>query len=217
MTRAQAATEINLTGSVRQEIGQILTRSPLRARAEGAEFDARVAASCLLAPEEGDAVLLALPSRGPAYVLAVLERRSEGPAHVRVEGADMHIEAPDGRLRLSSPQALDLVTAELRLVSKELDVVAGEGRLRVTHLLSETRTLLARGGVMDAAFQALETAAERATARFTRSYRFVEDTDVTRAGSIDARARESLLLRAKDALMSARRLVRLDGEQIHLG
>ena len=151
-------------------------------------------------------------------MLAVLERRSDAPARVRLLGGDARLEVPDGRLSLSSPVGVDIVSGEqLRLVSRELDVVADEGRLTVANLVARTKTLLARSGAVDAAFDVLETAAERVTSRVKRSYRFVEDADVTRAGSIDTRAKESFVMRAKDALVNAKRLVRLDGEQIHLG
>lgn len=218
MTRSNTAAEITLTGRAEQHMGTVLGVAPLRVSTEVAELEARVAASCLLAPEVGDAVLLSVPTRGPSYVLAVLERRSDAPARLRVEGGDVQIDAPDGRLSMSSPHGVDAISgADMRFVSRELDVTAEEARVSFSSLVSDTRTLLARVGVADAAFDALETTATRLTQRLVRSYRFIEDQEVVRAGSLDTRARESLVLRAKDALVNARRLVRLDGEQIHLG
>lgn len=217
MTRSNTA-EITLTGRAEQHMGTVLSVDPLRVTTELTELEARVAASCLLAPEVGDAVLLSVPTRGPSYVLAVLERRSEAPARLRVEGADVQIDAPDGRLSISSPHGVDAISgADLRFVSRELEITAGDARVSFSSLVTETRSLLARVGVADAAFDALETTATRLTQRLVRSYRFVEDQEVVRAGSLDTRARDSLVLRAKDALLNARRLVRLDGEQIHLG
>ncbi|MFK7986719.1 MAG: DUF3540 domain-containing protein [Sandaracinaceae bacterium] len=217
MTRSNTA-EITLTGRAEQHMGTVLSAEPLRVSTEVAEFEARVAASCLLAPEVGDAVLLSVPTRGPSYVLAVLERRSDAPARLVVEGGDVQIDAPDGRLSMSSPHGVDAVSgADLRFVSRELDVTAKDARLSFTSMVTDARSLLARIGVADTAFDTLETTATRLTQRLVRSYRFVEDQEVVRAGSLDTRARESLVLRAKDALLNARRLVRLDGEQIHLG
>jgi Protein of unknown function (DUF3540) len=53
---------------------------------------------------------------------------------------------------------------------------------------------------------------------FARSYRTVTEMDQLRAERIDhVAAEQAMNLRGKDTLMTAERLVKVDGEQIHMG
>jgi len=58
---------------------------------------------------------------------------------------------------------------------------------------------------------------ETLSQRVKRSYRTVSERDQLRAEQIDYAARENLSLHGKNAVVTARELVKLDGEQIHLG
>jgi hypothetical protein len=50
-----------------------------------------------------------------------------------------------------------------------------------------------------------------------RSYRVVEDIDHVRSSQIDYRASKNMSLRGQNALINAEELVKIDGDQIHLG
>ncbi|MCZ7681708.1 MAG: DUF3540 domain-containing protein [Sandaracinaceae bacterium] len=56
---------------------------------------------------------------------------------------------------------------------------------------------------------------QRLSQRVKRAYRFVEEMDVTRAGSIDYRADDVASLRARHTVMAADEQVKVDGKQIH--
>jgi hypothetical protein len=64
---------------------------------------------------------------------------------------------------------------------------------------------------------AIERVAERVTERVKRSYRFVEDADTLKAGRIDYAADSALTMRAKNAIVAAEELAKVDAEQIQLG
>ncbi len=65
--------------------------------------------------------------------------------------------------------------------------------------------------------QEVDSVVTRLSQRAKRVFRFVEELDQTRAGTIDARAQGTLALRAENATISARVLAKVDGEQIHIG
>jgi hypothetical protein len=48
-------------------------------------------------------------------------------------------------------------------------------------------------------------------------FRFVEEIDQTRAGTVDLRAQNLMAIRGENAVISARVLAKVDGEQIHIG
>ncbi len=57
----------------------------------------------------------------------------------------------------------------------------------------------------------------RLSRRAKRVFRFTEEIEQTRAGTVDVRAQNMLGLRAENAVISARVLAKIDGEQIHIG
>ncbi len=175
------------------------------------------AASCLLAPEVGDEVLVVFIPGRPRYVLAVLERDARSPARLEVEG-DLAIRASHGRVSIASSAGLDLLTeGEANVVARDVNLRAGRGNVVLDHLALLGGTVLAELGKAKLVTTALETVADRLLQRVKRAYRFVEDLDQLRADRIDHTADSTLSLRGKNTVIVAEQLVKLDGEQIHVG
>lgn len=63
----------------------------------------------------------------------------------------------------------------------------------------------------------LERVAEHAIERITRSYRFIEEAEHVRAGSFEVVASEAMRLKGENSFVQAENLVKIDGDQIHLG
>jgi hypothetical protein len=180
-------------------------------------FTARRAASCLIAPEVGDDVLVAFIPGRPCYVLAVLEREAAATARLEVEG-DLAIHARGGRVSVSSSAGLDLVTeGPTNVVASDVNVRATRGSVVLDSLALIGRAVVAE--VVDAKLlaKAVETVAERVVERAKRVYRFVDDLDQLRAARVDHAAESTLSLRAKNTVITADQLVKLDGDQIHVG
>lgn len=200
-----------------QEEGEVLgADGPLLSVRVGAGVtEARRAVSCLVAPEAGDRVLVATGARG-AWVLAILERERAQPLCLRAEG-DLTLQA-QGRLALGGREGVEVVTPEaIRMASKTASIDAVE-----TTVVSQRFSLLAglvraEAKTAHAVLEVLDSTLERLSQRVKRAYRFVEEMDVTRAGTIDYRADEVASLRARHTVMAADELVKVDGKQIHLG
>src|SRR5271154_5518968 len=73
-----------------------------------ASCHARRAKSCLVAPEVGDTVLFTAGPEG-TFVLAVLRGAEGAPTRIAAAG-DLHVEAHGGRVTVSSPEGVDLVS-----------------------------------------------------------------------------------------------------------
>lgn len=195
--------------TVHQEIGTVVSNEAgaLRVSSSAGTFAAKRALSCLVEPEPGDRVILAVPPVGDLYLLAILERESAGVT-LKVEGP--LTVTTDDKLVLEGREQLSLATrrfdvragaARFVLGAVELIARAADAKLEVTKLVSD----------------AVDVVSERLMTRTKRSYRFVEELDVTRARDVDVRAEETLHVRGKNALMSAEQLYKVDAEQIHLG
>lgn len=189
----------------------------LAVRSATGEHRCRRAASCLLAPEPGDRVLVALVE-GERWVLAVLERREgAGAARVEVRG-DLELRAPNGAVTVAAGEGVTLVTprgatvaaGSLRVDAGVTALALGEVAAAASRIEAEVGRLRARYGVVDAV-------AERVSERVKRAYRWVEEFEQLRARRLDWEAKETLQVHAGDALVTSEGLVKVDGAQIHLG
>jgi len=181
------------------------------------EWRARRAASCLLDPAPGDHVLFAALGDGRAFVLAVLERADAGKATAtldhdlafRVPGGSFEVVAKDG-VRFVSP-------GEVSIVSGSVGINAAEGHVGITRLTVLGREMIAESEVVKMVAGAVDSVIGRLSQRLKRSHRTVEEIEQLRARRVDYTAEKSMHLHAENALFTAKELVKLDGEHIHMG
>jgi len=177
---------------------------------------ARRAASCLLAPLVGDKVLL-VSDHDEAYVLAVLERAQANQATLELPG-DTEIRAAGGRLRLSGRDGIGMETAsDVSLLATQLNVSAVQGEVLVNSL-SFTGDFL-RGCVerIKLVGRSFDAVLERCHQRVSRSYRQVDEIDQVKASQMYYEAKNTFSLHARNTVMTAEELVKVDAEQIHMG
>lgn len=176
---------------------------------------ARRALSCLVEPEPGDRVLVAAAAGGEQhFVLAVLERDSTRPVELTVEQA-LVLRSKSSSVELNAPR-ICLTSAETELASAKLSITAAKAEV-VTHALhwlaARAELDVGRGRLVA---QVAESVVDRLSQTFGRVYRKIEEFEHVRAKRIDQEA-ELMNLRGKNALVTAEQLVKLDGEQVHLG
>jgi|JI10StandDraft_1071094.scaffolds.fasta_scaffold1226407_1 hypothetical protein len=176
------------------------------------------AASCLLAPGEGDRVLVATVGATECWVLAVLSRaETAGPAVLETPG-DCALRVPAGRLVVSARDGVTVGTAgALRVSADVLDAHAREGSLVMGALKAVAETVEGEVGALRGRFGALDTVAERVSSRARRVYRWVEEFEQLRARRVDWHMKETAQIHAREALVTAEGLVKIDGAQIHVG
>lgn len=218
MTMDNLARKQSLLGAS-QESGTLLRceGEDFIVRTDRGDWRAHIAASCLLHPEPGDRVLLVILEPNGCYILAVLDRGTEQASRLRFTG-DLSLELPDGRLDISAGGGLDLSTPA------SLSLSAGELRLSATETSLISRQVDLVGGLLRAEWQEVKALAqscdsifERVVQRVKHAYRFVTDTDYVRTGRMDYAAEQSVRVHGKDTLITAERLAKMDGDQIHLG
>ena len=184
---------------------------------EAGEYRAKRAVSCLLEPEIGDTVALLTTQAGACYVTAVLEREPEVTNRIVVEG-DLEVQLSTGKLTFAAQEGVNLLAA------KEVSISAGALRVnaREGNLILERISLL--GGFATAELEKIKVVAgsldqvlDRFSQRVKRSFRKVEELDQVKAEHIDYAAASSMSLHAQNALVTAEELVKVDGEQIHVG
>jgi hypothetical protein len=177
-----------------QGVGVVLSREGDRYLVQGAQgaFSARRAASCLLAPETGDRVWFCGDLSQGLYLSAVLER-GQTPARISLRADELELAAAKTTLQ----------TDEAVLSARK---VTGVGR--------EATWSFASIKVVSDLF---ESFADRLLQFARWSQRSVDGLDQVRARQIDHRAEQSMQLSAQNLIADASQLVKIDGEQIHLG
>ncbi|MCY0858681.1 DUF3540 domain-containing protein [Cupriavidus sp. D39] len=176
---------------------------------------ARLAASCLVAPEPGDDVLCVVGIT-QCYVLAVLVRRGQSPMRLVLEGGAL-FQARGGSLTLEGDKEIRLETAgNLQMKADQVLCKAAIGHflfgsaeltghtLRLaTHLLATTADTI------------WQTAGE--LMQKVRSYtRHTENVEVVHAGELHQMVDATATLRAEQVVILADGLVRVDGDRIHI-
>ena len=184
---------------------------------EYGELFARRAVSCLVEPVVGDRVLVAGDLNADLFVIAVLEQGDASTTRISVEG-DLHLGVPNGRFSIVSAQGVDLVSAgDISLISAELTIRSDKGHIFLDQLSYVGRRVLAQADVLKFVVGIFDTIAERISQKVKRSYRIVEEIDQVRSNQIDYRAEKNMSLKAQNALVTADELVKIEGDQIHLG
>lgn len=177
---------------------------------------ARKAASCLLVPEVGDRVLVAVESRGDAFVLAVLERLSDSRATIELPRRTS-VQAAE-RLSFVAREGVDVVGGnEVRLTSASVEVNAVQTRIasRAVELVGEA--VGAELGTVKIVAKTVDSIFERLSQRMKRSFKTVEQTDQVKANHLDYAAETIAHFRGEHTIVSAKDLVKVNGEQIHMG
>jgi hypothetical protein len=166
----------------------------------GREEAAQRAFSCLVEPAPGDLVLVGR-AEGETFILSVLARCGDAPMRVALpDGAT--IAAPDGRLNLDA--------GTLALRAEATEVATGSLDINAAH----TDASLGRIALLA---QTIDMLAQRIVGRFRRSIRIVEESETLRARDIEQRASNHMHLRGDAVTMQGSALVKLRGDQIHLG
>lgn len=174
--------------------------------------------SCLVRPEPGDTVLVAVEDTGRSRIIAVMDRPGQAPgARLDLEG-NLEVNVNQGSLRFRADTDLSLSAGEeLSLTSQTIAADADEGRFRLKHL-----SFL--GHAIDTQVQRIRTVAETCdhyirtwTQRLVSSFRSVSDHDEVQANSKRTLVDGVLTMQARTAVMTAEEDVKIDAEQIHLG
>lgn len=183
-------------------IGQVtsVTEQGIDVVLEGAECTVRRAASCLLAPEVGDSVLVCGPNAASLYIIAVLERGSDQALHVCLDG-----------------DAMITTRGKLSVASDELVVRARHATTLIDKLSSFGRELSVSIACVKLVGNVFESFFDRISSFAGNSVRTVEGADQVRSATIDYRAEQSLSLHGSEVIATAKALVKVDGGQIHIG
>lgn len=186
-------------------------------RGASGEFRCRRAVSCVVDPRADDLVLFASLASGERYVLAVLERPGD-PSAVWTAAGPLTLAAPEGGVTVAARDGVDVVTpSAVRVTTDAVSLTAREGEVSVRALTYVGSAVVAGLDDLKLAAQRIDTVADRLSQKLKRAYRSVSEIDQLRAEQGDWSFRKTLGLHAANVVATAKDLVKVDGDQIHLG
>lgn len=189
---------------------QDVSGNDYRVTGEWGSLNARRAASCQLLPALGDTVLISGTLPEQVYVIAVLERHSDAPLCSSLgEGVTLSVDAP-GKLAISTTRQLKLDSDEMLLKGKQATVIFSQ----LKTIAGEAVLSIRQGRLFGDLF---ETSLSRLSQLLGTSHRVVQGLDHTRAANIDCQADETVHIHGRNVLTDAEKLMRVDGEQVHIG
>jgi len=171
-------------------------------------FPARRAASCLLEPEVGDRIWYCGDLTEGLYATAVL---------VRGGGEHRRIFLPPGSSIEAEQGSLTLRADTLHLAATELAIQADEAVLSARKLTGAGQEAVWSFSRIKVISELLESFADRLIQFARWSQRIVDGLDQVRSRQIDHRAEQTMQLSAQNFITDASNLVKIDGDQIHLG
>ncbi len=175
------------------------------------------ALSCLVLPRPGARVVCVETGSGSGHILAVLERPDGAPLEIAL-ARETHISSGRHPLRLSGGSHLEL-SSDDALHLRAQDTVLHSRRLHV--IGEELRTLFRRAWTslteVSLMGRVLSIVTDHLRLRAKTSEREVETVERARCDHLDLEARRTFQIRGEQVLAGGRKLVRIDGDQIHLG
>ncbi|AYA40076.1 DUF3540 domain-containing protein [Xenorhabdus nematophila] len=160
----------------------------------------RRAASCLLAPELGDTVLIT-KVENQLWVLAILERaEQQHPAEIHVPG-DLTITS----------------LGNLSMNSNGLNIRANTGNCHISEMQYSGESVSAWVSVTRLVGNQFESLWQTVTQLSNRLFRHTVQTEKVHAGQLDMQAENYARLHARQTIVTAKAMTKIDAEQIHIG
>lgn len=166
---------------------------------EGRGWHCRRAASCVIAPQVGDAVLIA-SVENQIWLLAVLEQANPQQAELSVPG---HLHIHSG--------------GELSLSSEALRVCADRGDCHINEMKYSGEKLSAWVSLSRIVGKRAESVWHTVTQISHNLLRTTRQTEQVRAGQLDMKAEDYARLYARNTVITSKAITKVDSEQIHMG
>ncbi|ETD67474.1 hypothetical protein V757_11295 [Pelistega indica] len=174
---------------------------------DGAVISIKKAASCLLMPAVNDVVLVSGADINQAYVIAVLEQANTAQQEIAIAG---NVLVSASSLTFKSEQLLSMESAQITLKAQEAHCVVEQ-----TQFVG--KEMKATIGLVQLVGKVYEAIVDRLSHMSKRAFRITEQTEQVRVGTLDYQAENSARIHAKYTMVTAKDLVKVDSDQIHMG
>ena len=204
LTQFQAgSTPANTQGQQQQGFGQVQAVTKhgyLVQQHQAGTLLMKKAFSCAFTPLMGDQVSFVKSDNGQHYILHILEREQQTPAQIESEHG-IQISSPE-QISLQS-ESLDIVNIKTQLTNETTQAYSKNINIHADQTSLKTRIL--------------ESLAERSMQKFKDSFRMIERMEQTTAKDVINNIKNVFVQRSKNADISAKGDIKINGDRIHMG
>ncbi|MDO5667189.1 MAG: DUF3540 domain-containing protein [Alcaligenaceae bacterium] len=176
-------------------------------KVDGLKYLCEKAASCLLMPRPGDSVLISGPDREHLYIIAIIKQAAPEHAELRLSGQlTIHTE----QFSLQAAKTIQLQSPHLELKAQTAQCVVDSA----DYVGKELRSTISITRMVGKVYEVI---VDRLSQMSRNSFRITEQVEQARAGTIDYQAEDSARIHSKYTMVTAKELVKVDSEQIHMG
>lgn len=176
---------------------------------------AKPAASCLLKPQHGDSVLLSFVGQ-TCYILAVLEQATDN-ATLEVKG-DMTLTTKTGKIALSANEEVTLSSAkQVSQVAPTTSVLCEQHHVTAQKVSTTCQTAQLHSDDIHVNAKRSHAIIGEVYQKAQQVVRWVEKVETLNIGNLMQNVRNTLSSRSKNASITAKKDIKVDGERIHMG
>jgi len=191
-------------------------------RVGGDLVHAKRAKGCLLEPQTGDTVLVARSSSSlgedACFVLSVLVGHSADSESVVAVDGDLTLRSTTGRVAIVGNEGVSVTSGgEIAVNAPTLIARTMTATVFADTLSFIGRTVDAHVDRVKVLGQSLETAIDRVSSRVKYLFRIIDEIERVKAKELHVNVEATLNMHGKNTLLTAEKLVKLDGEQITIG
>ena len=177
---------------------------------------ATLAFSCLVIPEAGDKVLINNSGK-ENHILAIIERPQNNDMKLSFPG-NVAFEAKSGDINLTTAQQLNMSSAKkMQLTTTQLAITSIDAKVRSENFSISGDKVTSHWREVNSISSAMNLIVERLSQRIKNSFRLVDGVDQQKSQNYMQTVEKTLSIRSRDAVITARKDVKIDGERIHMG
>ena len=179
-------------------------------------FRANKAYSCLVQPIPGDKVLITNIA-DQHYILAIIERPNVNDMTISFPG-DVAFEATSGAMKLTASEQMSLTSAKkIQSTSTEIGINTATMKVQANECSVMGDKAVSQWREVNSFSSAMNLVTEHLTQRIKNSFKTVEGLDQQTSLNFLQTIGKTLSIRSRDAVITARKDVKIDGERIHMG
>jgi len=216
--QAEKITAIHESSELQLQSGKIESSDECyRILAQGRHYSALRAFSCLVKPSVDDVVLFSIDARQQCHILSILERPQANDTRLEFPG-DVTIGSANGQLNMHAKHGINMVSKQdISQVAESYTLAAKKALLSTDEMTAVGSTLVARIKNVRSFAERIETVATHWLQKLTNSFRHVEGVDQLKTRDAIHTVRNLYSMRSHQAVMLAKKDIRMDAERIHMG
>lgn len=177
---------------------------------------ATLAFSCLVTPEAGDKVLINCAAK-ESHILAIIERPQSNKMKLGFPG-DVSMESSTGDIKLTAAKELTLTSAqEARIASAKVSMSALQTNIHSDKMSVSGDSISSQWREVTSVSDAMNLIVGNLTQRLKNCFKRVEGVEQKASQNYLQNIDKTLSIRSRDAVVTARKDVKIDGERIHMG